>query len=731
MDSLSDNIHPNDLYFINHLKDSISGNISDVSSTETEHVNILHNIIKGKRNGTINDMTKLFELISSDQIYVGAKYKLAVKLAQNFYIKSLEYNDTFLNNKNINYFIEKHLFYDYILGTLLSNPEYITYFNYVPDISHIKFYVASSKRLYERLNQFIQSNSGYITFKLKDFTIYTQYVKLMLDYLTVLPIERQYDLMDSLFNLCVELIYTIHGIVLQNRQYLQSLERISSYGTGYEINIIREELVNSTGELNNIFKQPLFMKLFTQRFKMSNIKCRHAPLYSTIISILPTFTYKWYTNYKEISYISRDMIEPFVCSFLADSKITIHDKVKLITESNPKIFTEKYSITRLVDIYNILEKYDETSGFYEQQITRKRIINIFLEYLYPTNNIYHPLNRENPAFCIDSIQLDNPIDTHLIPNPSCTKRCCDTSSHFYKYTQDHLQIFNELDNQTLSTFITLLMSELSEYIASLDIEMNGIFNQYINLSKKCKCCSIMDSIFKYYKFINCLLTDTCLRNNETINCKLTEIDYNIITRFHKMQLYKEVNRNTPNLFITSSTFVLYLKDFFRTFFHNIDNSLSQESYISNIVTNEELYNKEIFKKIINELYPVQKNNTDVSEVNDNTKMNNILNNYIKIIDNGILCKHAEQEQYNEDIPEKFLDPIQYTVLVTPIELPDTETIMEKSIILNHLIFNETNPFNGLKLTRKDLIEYNNKDDVMKRINDFKIDFNQWKSDHKL
>ena len=51
--------------------------------------------------------------------------------------------------------------------------------------------------------------------------------------------------------------------------------------------------------------------------------------------------------------------------------------------------------------------------------------------------------------------------------------------------------------------------------------------------------------------------------------------------------------------------------------------------------------------------------------------------------------------------------------------------------MNHLIFNQTNPFDGLPLTREEFIAYNNTEDVKLRLSNFIKDFNIWKNKHKI
>ena len=84
-----------------------------------------------------------------------------------------------------------------------------------------------------------------------------------------------------------------------------------------------------------------------------------------------------------------------------------------------------------------------------------------------------------------------------------------------------------------------------------------------------------------------------------------------------------------------------------------------------------------------------------------------------------------------DIPDEFLDPIYCSPIIEPLELPETKTIVDKKVILNHLYFKPTNPFNGLSLTREDLLEYNDNEDVKGRLIIFQNKFSNWKSKYKI
>lgn len=56
-----------------------------------------------------------------------------------------------------------------------------------------------------------------------------------------------------------------------------------------------------------------------------------------------------------------------------------------------------------------------------------------------------------------------------------------------------------------------------------------------------------------------------------------------------------------------------------------------------------------------------------------------------------------------DIPDEFLDPIQYTLMKDPVILPSSRVIVDRPVILRHLLSDSTDPFNRSPLTPDMLI----------------------------
>ena len=83
-------------------------------------------------------------------------------------------------------------------------------------------------------------------------------------------------------------------------------------------------------------------------------------------------------------------------------------------------------------------------------------------------------------------------------------------------------------------------------------------------------------------------------------------------------------------------------------------------------------------------------------------------------------ERAKEEEDDDNIPEELLDPIMGTLIENPVVLPNSDTVMEKDVIIRHLMNNEENPFTREALTVKELEEYNEKEEVQSFIVGFKL-----------
>lgn len=67
-----------------------------------------------------------------------------------------------------------------------------------------------------------------------------------------------------------------------------------------------------------------------------------------------------------------------------------------------------------------------------------------------------------------------------------------------------------------------------------------------------------------------------------------------------------------------------------------------------------------------------------------------------------VAQAAVQEEAEEevlgDIPDEFLDPIQYTLMRDPVKLPSSGATLDRATIMRHLLTDQRDPINRDKLT---------------------------------
>ena len=77
------------------------------------------------------------------------------------------------------------------------------------------------------------------------------------------------------------------------------------------------------------------------------------------------------------------------------------------------------------------------------------------------------------------------------------------------------------------------------------------------------------------------------------------------------------------------------------------------------------------------------------------------------------------------IPDKYLDPLLFTLIKEPLILPNTDIFIDKETIKRHLLESETNPFTREPLTYDKLIEYNNESNIKKQLDVFKEELKKY------
>ena len=654
----------------------------------------------------INSVLTLFNKIKYDPIYVSTKYLLTVKIVDIFKSVPVQryFSKDFLNDEFIDYLIKKHLFYDYILSTILIREWNISYFNFKPNAKHLSFYKVCCSKLFHRLNRFLQ-NSQYYTYRLSDFTTYISFIKLMIPFISTLSEDDSSSLLTCLSKLFLTVLGQLYSIIHTSKTTLETLNMVSdTYLTRYidrtgtsTIKRFEIEISKCTSTINRFFIDTKFTKTFCDSLIDFNI-CNHQTHlhYSEIISVIPSLTNTWNYPNNDISNLLKILLRDNLVEIINCNKVNIHHKLKIISESDSSIFSNNLVIKSLIDYYSQVEKYDENQGFYDKDLIRYYIVKAILIYIYPdgNNTIYN-------------------LDKNIVNTNGCL--------------DEKLVIFRELDNHTLCSFITLLISEITDNFNNIDIAYKILTKSYKkDVTHIYKYVNAIENIIINYNLLTLLLKYRYIHNPYIINkyCELINviINYSFKNRIYcQLSEFSESNYNL--LGILNPKFTELVNNFYRNFYDDLQYLINNDEFVENLLDNESLYNRSCLddtRKLIG--FMIHDKDITYGE---------ILDNYMRIIDTRLFQKNQTTDKYDDEIPSEFVDPIYYTPILTPMELPNTKTIVEKKIIMNHLIFNQTNPFDGLPLTREEFIEYNNKDEVKIRLSDFINNFNTWKNKHKI
>ena len=714
---LSNNLHSTDLDFLTKLtkpsdenSDNMENNDTDISTTN--YTDIKNIIAYSSYKTKIKSLINVLNVIKDDPIYTSCKYNIVYKLSTTF--RSVDCPKYFLKNfldyDMVDYLIKKKLFYDYVFMPLLIKESYIDYFDFKAHINHFAFYKNTCKKMLERLHFFIQ-HSNFYSFRLSDFNVCISFMHVVQDFINRLPLEKASELILECRELFVILIHELYNIIKSSRKTLRTIRYISKeFITKYidktgniHVGNLEVEIQNCNKTINTFLKDDTFTNLLSESLVRFNILTDMThPCYDDIIALLPSLTYKWYGNNPTIDNLTVKLYTENIQELLESDKLNIHTKVKFITESNVNIFHTPVIIKNLINYYVEIERFNENNGFYDKELTRSSIISCILEYIYPSN--------------LASDLLYNSIDNQIYDIDEIDRK---------------IEIFSIIDPDIMRSFVTLFISEITELFNDINISIEKFQK---NTSKDIvviyRYISSISQITIYYKLLTLLFRH--YQKSEEINSifieKYTELTHTILINSLNSRIYCELPQfsksNYGILNIASDLLHKMLYEFYNTFYIDLFHLSTNTMYLKYISINQQLYNRKCITdtdKLIGFIY-VDELKLSISE---------IITQFLEATDKAVFEQAKTELRYDEELPFEFLDPIYYTPIITPIELPNTMNIVEKNVILNHLVFNQTNPFDGLKLTLKELLDYNRKPEVLERIDTFTIKYNKWKFEHVI
>jgi hypothetical protein len=348
--------------------------------------------------------------------------------------------------------------------------------------------------------------------------------------------------------------------------------------------------------------------------------------------------------------------------FSETSPFNIYTKVSIINGSRySRMWNTLENIELLIKFYIDLEKYNEYTGFDSRNSVRQHITYILFTY---TSNIAHMkniLNNNTTLWYKFVVLLINQYENHI-------KFIENTARRF----KDDIMSLRDLDHgndslidMSLSTEAILICSNIS-----IDISENK-YIRYINfeivlwLGRLIKVFTNID----VYDMIACFhnMTDVIRYSYFNEDC-IHELFDTLIGGIVSC-LEKETTNKIWDIYLSS----------------NIDRSI-HDKFI-NIMKEMNIVTITKYQSIMNELY--QKNKTE------------------------------------DNIPNEFVDPMICEMIEDPVEIPITKVIMDEKIIYKHIILKEDNPFNRQRLSIEELNEYQEKEDVKFRIEEWKKSKSEW------
>ena len=694
----SDNIHEIDKLLI----DSIQNNKNKLSYSDS--FNIWEVIQPTSIKAYINSLEFILNK-TNNTLYKTTKYKISCLLS-NFFaqynIVEKNFSKTFISN-NIDYLIEENIFYSKFFKFMLSDKNYLTFFNFIPNQKHIDFYISTSKNIKRDLDDLhsYMNSSQYNILKTSDYIFFINFLDVMSVYSQDIDDNNRLKLFENIEPLFISLTAYIYNNILTNRDHIKiyklvSSKKLTKNQIQLQINALEKDINIYMNWLTILLNNELFIEYSVVKydgFNITNTPNNH------IVDLAPILTQDWFGELQTeclLENLSNQILLNDLDNIFNKKNINVHILSKLVNDSNKQIFYNETSVKSLILFYNKLEDYGEETGFYEKNITRDRIINILSDYI---NNNYN--NK--------IIKIDN---KWVIKD---TKIHGDKSKHI-----NLKNLFTNFHKDIVNKYIILLISDFCEILNSITINdlTVSILNTY-------KCCASLYKLYDYYSVLLYIVKIIDSDDNIIVS-KVCELIHCIFYNCYNKRIFRDVyelKQSGIGLDFTSELLSNQIENFLVEFYKDINSIFSKKCYMNYFATHEELYNRSEIENTLKIIGFLQ--------IDDNLTVNTIINTYITSLDQHIFEYSKSCAKYSEEIPTEFLDPIYYIPISDPLELPETKTIVDKQIIINHLFFKHTNPFNGLELTQEVLFKYNTKEEVISRLESFKQKFSNWKYTHKI
>jgi hypothetical protein len=534
--------------------------------------------------------------------------------------------------------------------------------------------------------------------------------------------KKHYDDYEDVAN------YLLRTLNTQIYTYLnpspQIINRIINFLKLTEILIIEELENDNMEELKNTTDK-LYMLLYSSVSEVISIDNHTLSIYKDSIGANALNTSPFFsTIIKQVDQFKAYVKDLIDLNFYKDSIIQDILEISIDDDANFEIIenqirTLTYCLNRESFIGNDFDKF---------VMKTKHLIPIILS----SDNI----NIHNKTKLI--LELDNSLlfdsEQHLI-NLFIDIEKYNSETGYNEKHKLRTKVISVLENSNNNSISQISTNRLNEFITIYTSHCIFLVNQIKEIKAKIESNQSINStsslqLVIYLKYLN----DTTKflknlqvldNNNEHYLYKQIELYFSIIKYSLSSRLYSEVplfQQSNVSKKLLSPNCSIKLQEIYCRLFQNLQELSKNNKFVKECAVNTALFD-------INDYNKTVKYFGEFVYFED-AKVSDLIDSLVKNVQTSIENREAVIE-YDCDIPSKFLDPIMFTEINNPYEIPDVKQILDKYTIFNHLTFSHTNPFTNSVLTKDELLEYNNTEEVKKRVEDFRSEFTNWKDQHKM
>ena len=690
----------------------------------------------------------------------------------NFLKKNIKkYNNLILKilDSNIITLINKEFFLLYMLNTYqIDNIELINDKSLNIILDNLKYNINILEKkdhsnlnniiLYKILNSDIFNNESY-----ESFDNIINYYCIILNKL----IKLDFNLILN-FIYCISSIYNYRCKTFSNINLSDNILFIFLHFIYNKLNISNNENTENNTE-NNTVENDLIVICIKNNLDLNNISYNDVKNYEIdlIYEIL-------FLRLIHITF-------PYSISEIEQNNTIIYDYKDIIDKINNTEILESFSIIQnyiLLNNEKNIKKYENLNTMLYNKLNKNLLINVFNYYIKLITKLYNnPINNSNE---LSNITITNIIDFYIFYTSKYT--------YLYSSLEEKYKCFKFFNN-----LFTSKMSNINLDIKLIDLFSNVLIkenmlimnkNNNINygefsfmLNKTFLFYTQLDKYEDYYKNNIKYRILNIFNSLFYKNIRFTSELYNLLNNdiFNKflISLIEDIHINTTNfiiyykLYLTNldystiaNTQYIYLQEGIR-FYKFVLNEQLENININIIEISLHKLNKDIQElnklcKVKNNIYKIMLYMIDIYLILDDSKYiqlikNDILffnyDNFISLANNLYnIHKHRNITEFKnildsinscdiivnyelDDIPEEFLDPLYNTLIITPVILPSSGHCVDYEIIKKHLLYHNFDPFNREELTLEILDKHNNKEEIKKKNNDFKLKIEQWKKNN--